>query len=51
MSIESVLSVRVNRRWTLTIGRRPNLISWLRSKPLLVLKIFPECPGPACPPI
>ena len=41
----------VNRRRTLTIRRLPILISELRSKPLVVLKIFPEFPDPACPPI
>jgi competence protein CoiA len=41
----------VNRRSTLTLRRRPILISWLRSKPLVVLRIFEEFPGPVCPPI
>jgi len=49
--IQVVKALAVNRCWTLTVRRRPILISWLRSKPLVVLKIFPEFPGPACPPI
>ncbi len=31
----------VNGRWTLTMRRRPILISMLRRKPLVVLKILP----------
>lgn len=41
----------VNRHWTLTIRRRPILISRLRSKLLVALKLFPEFPSPACSPI